>query len=312
MKLTINFFDDPTGPYTVNIGQLGYVLIAIPRNKIYINTSYEHYTQGIYFLVNAKESRTEKRYLYIGQTKTGIHRLLDHKNKKEEWDTAYMFLGDKIHMPLQIVDELEAIEINKYKNNPAFNLVNLIRNNSTPSADSLEIAETIEKVMTFFRYGSVESQDIYKESLLDQNISISPKTESKSLVKDDIDFLNKNNLSNGFSYNLYLKIQDFINNKYENFSFMPTKNYINILTPEKKIILSIIVKKSCLKIYFTLDNLNEYDKEKKLVDYKNIGHWSSGRWFYRVENEESLEYLYKLIDYSYTIILINKKASILN
>lgn len=223
-----------------------------------------------------------------------------------------MFLGDKIHMPLQIVDELEAIEINKYKNNPAFNLVNLIRNNSTPSADSLEIAETIEKVMTFFRYGSVESQNIYKKSLLDQNISISPKTESKSLVKDDIDFLNKNNLSNGFSYNLYLKIKDFINNKYENFSFMPTKNYINILTPEKKIILSIIVKKSCLKIYFTLDNLNEYDKEKKLVDYKNIGHWSSGRWFYRVENEESLEYLYKLIDYSYTIILINKKASTLN
>ncbi|GAA8714629.1 hypothetical protein oki361_16620 [Helicobacter pylori] len=90
--------------------------------------------------------------------------------------------------------------------------------------------------------------------------------------KDDIDFLNKNNLSNGFSYNLYLKIKDFINNKYEDFSFIPTKLYINILTPKKKSILSIIFNKSDLKIYFTLDNLNEYDEEKKLVDYKNIGH----------------------------------------
>ena len=154
----------PDDAYVVKIDLLGFFLVGVPRAKItQACNSDDVPSQGVYFLVNTRESKYDRRYLYVGQTKTGPHRLIDHKAKKEEWDMAYMFLGPKSIIPLQIVDELEAIEIAKYKDNPAFNFVNEKPNKAEASIDSNSIADIIEDIMTFLGYGASESLAIYEK-----------------------------------------------------------------------------------------------------------------------------------------------------
>ena len=132
----------------------GFILVGVPRNKIaQACNCNEIPPQGIYFLVNTKETKYKQRYLYVGQTKTGPNRLQDHKSKKAEWDMAYMFLGHKYLFSLQVIDELESLEIEKYKNNKAFNLVNEKPNRAIPGVETQNIANIIEEVMTFLGYG---------------------------------------------------------------------------------------------------------------------------------------------------------------
>lgn len=161
---------NPSDAYIAKIDTQGFFLVGVPREKItQACKSDDIPSQGIYFLVDTRESKYEKRYLYVGQTKTGPHRLLDHKIKKDKWDYAYMFLGPKSIIPLQLVDELESLEIRKYKNNEAFNLINEKPNSAEAGIEAETIATVIEKVMIFLGYGSEESLRIHK-SVKESNV----------------------------------------------------------------------------------------------------------------------------------------------
>lgn len=175
---------NPTDSFYASIDSLGFYLVGVPKDKIAQACNCDEIpSQGIYFLVNTKESKFEKRYLYIGQTKDGPSRLIDHKAKKAEWDVAYMFLAGKSVFPLQTVDELEALEIEKYKQCEAYNLINKKPNKANPDAKTQHIVDIIDDVMTFLGYSSTEkiySKDESKEAKKENKILI----DSNSLFID--------------------------------------------------------------------------------------------------------------------------------
>lgn len=171
----------PSDAFIARIDTHGFVLVGVPRNKIAqaINSD-DVPSQGIYFLVNTKEGKFEERYLYVGQTKTGPHRLNDHRHKKAEWDMAYMFLAPKYLFPLQIADELEALEIAKYKGNAAFNFVNEKPNRAEPGIEAKRIGDLIEDIMTFLGYGAEESLSVYLSGkIVDEEEKAEPEKKER-------------------------------------------------------------------------------------------------------------------------------------
>ena len=103
--LTIEFLSrDVKGPFVAKIDTQAFKLYGIPRDCVQdaIN-KLDKNLQGIYFLVNTEE-RGKGRYLYIGQTKQGPERLIDHRVKKPEWNMAYM----KRRMGNALIKELVA------------------------------------------------------------------------------------------------------------------------------------------------------------------------------------------------------------
>ena len=150
-----------TDGFICKIGILGFVCVGVPKNKINLATKNEEVpSSGIYFLVNTNESRLSKRYIYVGQTKTGPNRLARHKATKKEWNMAYMFLGPKSVLDRQVVDELEALEIKAYKKSDAFDADNEGNNKAEPSKKAESVAEKIEDILTFFGYGLKQSSKI--------------------------------------------------------------------------------------------------------------------------------------------------------
>ena len=132
--LTIEFLSrDVKGPFVAKIDTQAFKLYGIPRDCVQdaIN-KLDKNLQGIYFLVNTEE-RGKGRYLYIGQTKQGPERLIDHRVKKPEWNMAYMFLASKTDLSLQTVDELEALEIQRFSECGKFSLFNTRPNLAEPS-----------------------------------------------------------------------------------------------------------------------------------------------------------------------------------
>lgn len=154
IQLDIKFLSkDVDGVFSVRCDINRYIMYGIPREKIQdaINKLPEG-LQGVYFLVNTNESKISKRYLYIGQTKQGPQRLIDHRQKKSDWNMAYMFLADKSNLSLQIADELEAYEIQRFLDSEKYNIVNTRSNKAEISDIAIQFSESIEEVLQFFGY----------------------------------------------------------------------------------------------------------------------------------------------------------------
>jgi hypothetical protein len=151
--LTIEFLNrDVKGPFVAKIDTQAFKLYGIPRDCVQdaIN-KLDKNLQGIYFLVNTKE-RGKNRYLYIGQTKQGPERLVDHRVKKPEWDMAYMFLATKNDLSLQIVDELESLEIQRFSECKKYSLFNSRPNLAEASPLTKLFSEGMEETLSFFGY----------------------------------------------------------------------------------------------------------------------------------------------------------------
>jgi hypothetical protein len=153
LYLTIEFLNhDVKGPFVASIDTQSFKLYGIPRDCVQdaIN-KLDKNLQGIYFLVNTNE-RGGNRYLYIGQTKQGPERLIDHRVKKPEWNMAYMFLATKNYLSLQIVDELESLEIQRFTACGKFNLFNSRPNLAEASSLAKLFSEGMEETLSFFGY----------------------------------------------------------------------------------------------------------------------------------------------------------------
>ena len=176
IRLEINFINDSNGVFSVRNDIARYTMYGIPRDRIQeaIN-NLPTGLQGIYFLVNTDEGKKDNRYLYIGQTKQGPVRLIDHKAKRDEWNMAYMFLADKEDISLQIADELEAYEISRFLDSGKYKIENSRPNKATCSPIAQMFSESIEDVMSFFGY------DVYRVF----------KSNDLSLA-DDIYIINRN------------------------------------------------------------------------------------------------------------------------
>ena len=183
IRLEINFIEDNKGVFSARNDISRYTMYGIPRNKIQsaIN-NLPSGLQGIYFLVNTNEAKDKTRYLYIGQTKQGPTRLIDHKSKKDDWNMAYMFLADKDDISLQIADELEAYEISRFFDSKKYRMENTRNNKATCSPITQMFSESIEDVLDFFGYDANRKEIDSCESY-DENTFIIKRNGTKGILK---------------------------------------------------------------------------------------------------------------------------------
>ena len=67
---------------------------------------------GIYYLINENEENTITK-IYIGQTRNGIERMIDHNRTKDFWNKVILFLADEQYFSANIILGLEEIAIKK-------------------------------------------------------------------------------------------------------------------------------------------------------------------------------------------------------
>lgn len=67
---------------------------------------------GIYYLIEEDENNKITK-IYIGQTRNGVNRLVDHNLKKDFWTKAIMFLADSKTFTLDMINGLEKYAIEK-------------------------------------------------------------------------------------------------------------------------------------------------------------------------------------------------------
>jgi len=172
--LSIEFLNngDIRGVFSAKADTQGFKLYGIPRDCVQdaIN-KLDDKLQGIYFLVNTNE-KGSGRYLYIGQTKQGPSRLIDHRITKPEWNMAYMFLAAKSELSLQTVDELEALEIQRFTECGKFKMGNGKPNKAEPSQLTRLYSNNMEETLSFFGYdvNPIADQNIEAQSPLPDNI----------------------------------------------------------------------------------------------------------------------------------------------
>lgn len=184
IRLEINFINgDSNGVFSARNDIARYTMYGIPRNRIQeaINNLSDG-LQGIYFLVNTNESKESQRYLYIGQTKQGPTRLINHKATKDEWNMAYMFLAEKEDISLQIADELEAYEISRFSDSKKYNIINNRPNKATCSPITQMFSESIEELLSFFGYDPFR-KNIDNDSVYSDDIFIIKRNGAKGLLE---------------------------------------------------------------------------------------------------------------------------------
>lgn len=184
IRLEINFIDgDSSGVFIARNDIFRYTMYGIPRDRVQeaINNVPEG-LQGVYFLVNTDEAKSEKRYLYIGQTKQGPTRLIDHRLKKSDWNMAYMFLADKEDISLQIADELESYEIARFSDSNKYRIENTKNNKATCSPIAQMFSESIEDVLVFFGYDPYRKDFDNKENY-SEDIFVINRNGTKGLLK---------------------------------------------------------------------------------------------------------------------------------
>lgn len=88
---------------------------------------------GIYFLLGENLGIKEKREIYVGQSKLGIQRILNHSRNKDFWVDCIMFVSDNNIFDTNAIDYMEYYFINLIKNSPRYVLNNVEQRNKEPN-----------------------------------------------------------------------------------------------------------------------------------------------------------------------------------
>lgn len=116
---------------------------------------------GIYFLYGHGR-------IYIGQTRNGIERIMEHTRGKQFWDESVLFLADSIHFNLNIISGLERHAIESAMDNSPYE----VENKSVPQYETASDFE-MEQILS-----------IYDEiSFISNFLGIRTKGEKGMLVK---------------------------------------------------------------------------------------------------------------------------------
>ena len=110
-NITMRLIDgDPEGIRLCYVEGKSLVMVIVPRDKL---SQAEHLPglpkRGVYFLLDEDHGNLSK--VYAGQTVQGLSRLDLHKAKKEFWNKAVMFLDAETNIDRDVLDGLEAKEI---------------------------------------------------------------------------------------------------------------------------------------------------------------------------------------------------------
>ena len=101
-QLEIQFHgSSPQGPFTIRKPFSVMTAYYIPRDNIKSAKGMKGVGRyGIYCLFGGNR-------IYIGQTRNGIERIMEHTRGKQFWSEAVLFLADPIHFNLNIISGLE-------------------------------------------------------------------------------------------------------------------------------------------------------------------------------------------------------------
>jgi hypothetical protein len=194
--LKIKFIEnDENGVYKLSTPLHSFSCYVIPREHVGAAIAYSDIeSNGIYFLINTTQSIHDKRYLYIGETVQGPRRLHDHKQKKNSWDKAVMFLGPKSVFSSDTINEIERIMIEKYSASDLYDLGNRKTSHFDPEDISKKFSEQILKYLSFLSYGLNRTVKHIKEVVIEDKKSVMPTKLPKMdalfswgiIKKDDI------------------------------------------------------------------------------------------------------------------------------
>lgn len=186
---------------------------------------------GIYFLLGENLGIKEKREIYVGQSKLGVQRILNHSRNKDFWVDCIMFVSDNNIFDTNAIDYMEYYFINLIKNSPQYVLNNVEQRNKEPNLNYLDkmVYETYLTQIEFL----LKAEGIYLNSKQNENVlqRVSKVLQSKPETTSN------EHKENYASSKLYFAKNEKYNAsiRYENGLFILTKGSI-INKPRKEML----------------------------------------------------------------------------
>lgn len=129
----------PAGPFTIRRPFSVMTAYYVPRENIKSAKSMKGIGRyGIYFLYGNGR-------IYIGQTRNGIGRIMEHTRGKQFWDEAVLFLADSIHFNLNIISGLERHAIESAMDDSPYT----VENKSVPQYETASDFE-MEQIISIY------------------------------------------------------------------------------------------------------------------------------------------------------------------
>lgn len=136
-------------------------------------------TNFVYCLFNNKQAKDIKRVFYIGKTTDLISREIDHKRKKEWWDTIILFTADKRVFEESDIGAVERILFEKYKGCDLYELKNTQHPKSDVDNFHNDYAEYIISILDFQGYGIEKDENvILSEETIEESSALSEKIDA--------------------------------------------------------------------------------------------------------------------------------------
>lgn len=139
----------------------------------------EEYIQNyaVYFLFNEKKNEG-KCEVYVGQSKLGAKRILEHCKKKDFWDYCIMFVSDNNVFDSNAIDYMEYFFINLLKDSGGYELYNVDQRNRVPNLnyfDKITYHMYLEQIDFLLK---AEGVDFKKKTLKNSKIESNENEES--------------------------------------------------------------------------------------------------------------------------------------
>lgn len=161
----------PTGPCTIRRPFSVMTAYYVPRDHIKEARSMKGINRyGIYFLYGQER-------IYIGQTRNGIGRIMEHTRGKQFWSEAVLFLADSIHFSLNIISGLERHAIEEAMDHSPYE----VENKSVPQYETASDFEH-EQILSIYDEISFISSFLGIRTQIENKGTAKPKSNPAPVV----------------------------------------------------------------------------------------------------------------------------------
>lgn len=154
--------------------QYNFDCFIVPKNSVASSIPDFDSNMAVYFLIDSKEGKKEKRNLYIGKTSTGMSRFFNHKATKDWWDKIIIFTASEKVFDEGTILGLEKLLINRYRNSNLY-IMKQDGSNRRIDEDCEFFVEQIIGIMDFLGYSDTEEIEVTNE------LKVSPKEVNEAV-----------------------------------------------------------------------------------------------------------------------------------
>ncbi len=148
--------------------QYNFTCFIVPKDSVVSSIPDFDSNMAVYFLIDSREGKKERRSLYIGKTSTGMSRFFNHKVAKDWWDKVIIFTAAEKVFDEGTILGLEELLINRYRDSNLYNMEQE-GSNRRIDEDCEFFVEQIIGIMDFLGYSDTEDAEY------EHNIKVSPK-----------------------------------------------------------------------------------------------------------------------------------------